>query len=420
MCLLIVKSTNPKFSFLIKKNPSTGMIIKSIRKGHAFGYYDKNDPTRYVIYFKDNDNEISYKEYPNQEFEYINHLRYTSPIFVLNTVHEFLNACRTKQDAEDTNGFSHSIFVNMVNIQPQTLSIIKKIEPYFKDFNISMIKKISGNYQITISTELSFYHLLNFVVVYFGIISILNENDLETTDSFIEKILGSVNILNTPYYIRYIFASRILATPKNFKKFKKMLETPGIKMYFGNTAMQRREYIESILEFKNQIIDIGCGEGSYAIPFSQRLKSILYHAVDIDPECLAKVSRKIIENGIQNILTYDSYTKLQLDNREKYDVIISEVVEHMEEEKSQDIIRYVLENINFNKIVITTPNFEFNKHYHIENFRHDDHKWEYTTEQFKKYINSTINIHSVNANFVGIGDTVDGISTTQAVILTKN
>lgn len=222
MCILFVKSTNPKFSYIIGKNPNSNMVIKAIRKGHAFGYYDKNDPNKYIIYFKDADNEISYREYPNQEFEYLNHLKYTSPIFVLNAINEFFHSNKGKINPDDKDGFENCFEVNLVHIQPSAHHIISKISPFFVDFKIDLVNKISNNYSIKIRTSKSITHLINFAIIYFGIISCVNENDLDFADGLIKKLINCINLLDAPYYIRYIFASRVLCTPKNFKLYKKV------------------------------------------------------------------------------------------------------------------------------------------------------------------------------------------------------
>lgn len=38
---VIIKSKNPKLSFIINKNPNTGMKVKSLRKGTIFNWYDE-------------------------------------------------------------------------------------------------------------------------------------------------------------------------------------------------------------------------------------------------------------------------------------------------------------------------------------------------------------------------------------------
>ena len=51
MCLLKIKSTNPNFSFIIYKNPKTGMQIKSIRQGFGYGFFPNDSENKYIIFF---------------------------------------------------------------------------------------------------------------------------------------------------------------------------------------------------------------------------------------------------------------------------------------------------------------------------------------------------------------------------------
>jgi len=60
MAIIQFSSTNPEFSYVIAKNPASGMSIKSIRKGQAFAWFS-NENT-YNVFFKDADNDLSYKE----------------------------------------------------------------------------------------------------------------------------------------------------------------------------------------------------------------------------------------------------------------------------------------------------------------------------------------------------------------------
>ena len=419
MCIIILNSSNPQFSFIIRKNPASGLQLKSIRKGTAFGYYKKDSNQEFVIYFKDGDGEMSYKESTDQEFEYLNNLQYTSPIFVLNAVSDFFNTVCQKQADDDVEGESNVLFVNLAHIQNKAFNVVEKLEPFFTDVQISIERKVANNYQITIKTKKSLYYLLNFVVVYFGIISWINQNDMDMSDNLIEKLLKCANNIDAEYYTRYIFASRILVTPKNFRKFKPLIEKPNMKLFYGNTALQRRNYIEDRLKFDKPIIDIGCGEGFYAIAFAKKLDpSLKYIAIDTDASCLELVNKKIAKKEITNITTMNSHTDLPRADPTVYDVIISEVVEHMDREKSQEIIRFILDHIKFGKIIITTPNSEFNKFYRLEGkFRHDDHKWEYTRNEFKTYMEETVNGHKVDVQYVDIGDQVDGLTVSQGAII---
>lgn len=53
----------------------------------AYGWY--TDPTTFNVYFKDADNEISYKRHEQEQFEYLNVSRYNTPLFPLNAINEF-------------------------------------------------------------------------------------------------------------------------------------------------------------------------------------------------------------------------------------------------------------------------------------------------------------------------------------------
>jgi hypothetical protein len=86
MGLLTLTSTNPNLSYLLRKNPArTRMMAKPLGKGTLFGWYDKRDPQHgtFVAYFRDGENEVTFRETPDNTFDYLSTLRYTSPRFVL-------------------------------------------------------------------------------------------------------------------------------------------------------------------------------------------------------------------------------------------------------------------------------------------------------------------------------------------------
>lgn len=424
MCLLELTSTNPDFSFVIFKNPENGMQVRAIRKGKAFGYYPENEPNRYIIYFRDDTEEMSYKEETNQSFEYLNKLRYTSPIFVLNAVAEFLSSTTKKQHEKDASGHTNTFKISAVQVDGRAFSTMTRIIRFFDKFQIKITKGAQQTHEIEITTHEPIYILLNFIVVYFGLISAMNENDLDLSENLIEKLINSLNIINAGYYIRYILSSKILLNKKLFENLKSSLETPGIQLQYGNTQTQRLEYIKGSLSFDKPIIDVGCGEGAYTIPFASKLTKLglKYYAVDIDEEELAVVTRKAKEKEL-DIVTLNSHEKLleYLDWNVKYDVIITEVIEHMGNEESQNVIRWVLDNVNFDRIIITTPNVEFNVNYLLgDQLRHEDHKWELTREQFKGYLSDVLIEDGLDVKYLDIGDIVNGVATTQGALITSS
>jgi hypothetical protein len=78
-----------------------------------------------------------------------------------------------------------------------------------------------------------------------------------------------------------------------------------------------------------------------------------------------------------------------------------------------------LRHIDFEYFIITTPNADFNQFYELDGFRHDDHKWEMGKDAFQQWFSNVIKGVGVNTEFVDIGDAVNGIHTTQGVIVRR-
>lgn len=430
MCLLRLLSTNPNFGYVIKKNPASvmPMQVRSIRRGVAFGFYKKNTINEYIVYFQDAQNEISYKEHHNQEFEYLNKLRYNSPIFVLNALTEFFKATYVTNNNYDIDlAYTNTFIVNLVQIDMTAKKIITKFNLYFPDLNIHVKEMAAESYEITITTTKNLYYLLNFVNVYFGLISIINTNDLDFNDGTVSRLINSLNVVNAPYYVRYLISSRVIVSNKIFQKYKNLLEAKDMILNFGNTNYQRRSFIRNKINFDKPIIDIGCGEGFYAIPFSKNLakndESLSYYAVDIDENILEKLKYKLNKQDIcKNIIFHKSVECLleELDNNFHYDVIITEVIEHMDKDESLLLLMNVINNINFSKIIITTPNKDFNKNYILDNqFRHDDHKFELTGTEFMEYIKELNLPDKYKLEYIGVGDIVNNEACSHALIITN-
>lgn len=183
--------------------------------------------------------------------------------------------------------------------------------------------------------------------------------------------------------------------------------------------MQRRTFISSVLSFNKPILDIGCGEGFYAIPYAGKIEST-YYAVDINEELLEVVNRKAKAKEIDNIATFSSLDHfLESYNGEQTDVILTEVVEHMSEDEAAGLVRQIISNVNFEQLIVTTPNADFNYHYELDGFRHEDHKWEMGHGAFREWFAATLEGLAVEAEYSMVGDRVDAIRTTQSAIVRR-
>lgn len=416
MAIVQVRSTNPKFTFLIKKNPGTGMQLRPVRQGMSYGWY--SDDTAFNVYFKDADNDISYKQCEDESFEYLNVSRYNTPLFPLNAINEFFSAPFKAQDDRDESGYEHSFFINMVHVE--RVRYIDFFERHMKEYTFALEHRAHKSYSLTVTTQKSLFHLLHVVSVLCLFLSMFGDEHIDISDAILDKYIRSLNVIDAPFYIRSLFARNFLSTRERYKKYKADIEQTSryaISLEYGGTAMQRRNFISGLLPFNKPILDVGCGEGFYAIPFASKIEC-MYYAVDVNEELLEVVARKAAARKIDNIATFRSLDHfLESYNEENVDVILTEVIEHMDTDTAAALIRQIGSQVNFDRLIITTPNADFNRYYELDGFRHEDHKWEMGREAFRQWFADTARGLSVTYEFVTMGDCVDGIHTTQGVIV---
>ncbi|MNW37264.1 bifunctional 3-demethylubiquinone-9 3-methyltransferase/ 2-octaprenyl-6-hydroxy phenol methylase [compost metagenome] len=418
MAIVQVKSTNPQFSFLIKKNPNSGMILRSIRKGMAYGWY--TDESTYNVYFKDADNEISYKQHEQDNFEYLNVSRYNTPLFPLNAINEFFSSPLKSHDERDTEGYEHTFYISMIHIE--LIRYIEFFEKHLKDFSFEVTLQAHKSYSLTVKTQKSLYQLLHVVSVLCLFLSMFGNEYIDISDSVLDKYIKSINVIDAPFYIRSLFVRNFLSSKDRYNKFKVDLESTSryeIQFAYGGTAFQRRSFIGNVLPFGKSILDVGCGEGFYALSFAGKIEAN-YYAIDVNDEVLDKVKRKAESRQIDNIVTFQSiHHFLEEYSGEQVDIILTEVIEHMSQEESAELIQQIYRDVDFEHFIITTPNADFNQFYELTHFRHDDHKWEMGQEAFQQWMLEVIGESSLQYEFVAIGDGVNHIQTTQGVILKK-
>jgi small RNA 2'-O-methyltransferase len=417
MAIFQLRSDNPRFSFVVGKNPVSGMLLKSVRKGKAFGWF--SDEHTYNVYFKDADTEVSYPKEKEEQFEYNNVSRYNTPLFPLNVVADYFGTASKKLQADDTEGFEHTITVNLVGVENKRY--LAFFHHHFPDFQLEWEELAHQNYRITIKTQKSIFELLNYSNTLFLFLSLMNRTLFDMTDDTIEKYIRNLNVIDAPFFIRYLFARNVLTKKDKFRRYKGLLEETTryeIDFAFGNTAVQRKDWITNHLQFNLPIIDVGCGEGAYTIPYSKKIAPLFVHAIDIDESAREKVKQKAIKQEIDNIILYESIDHfLENDHEEKVDVLLTEVVEHMSEKAAEKLVKKIVQKLHVHKLIITTPNRDFNQFYQIE-LRHDDHKWEMNAEEFRSWIESIIP-DGWDISHAGIGDRVNGFHTTQGAVITR-
>jgi 2-polyprenyl-3-methyl-5-hydroxy-6-metoxy-1,4-benzoquinol methylase len=431
MAFIQFKSNNPNFSFILMKNPETGLTLRRYRQGTFFGYYSKNDNNTYNVYFRDGDDELSFKKSQDEQFEHNDYRRYNSPMFIQGVVNDFFRQHTNGELMEnDKVGYKNEIIINQFYMfNPKYLELIIK---YFKDFNIIYELLNKNNYKINISTETKTFrecvNLIYTISMFYHCI----DKDVWIEESEIERYVRILNNIDAPYFLKYVVKYRVIKSNKKFLAVKNDLEKNNhnqlFEIHYGDTGYQRAEFIkEELSNSTNEILDIGCNDmRNYGMSLVKKLSkdNVFYHAVDIDSEVLEKVNKKAENNGYTNLITYNSLDEyLNIESKEPINIIMSEVFEHVTLDEDTQIITNCLDKLNVSKMIITTPDKRFNSNYLFEDDdkRLDEHIFEMTKEEFQNYFNNLMVKYSDKYiyEFKQIGDKVNNISASQAVIIYK-
>lgn len=436
MSILQVKSQNPDLSYIISKNPNSGILAKSLRKGVVIGYYSKGDNQSYNIFFKDGSDEVSFPSYEGEEYEYLNVTRYNSAYFVVSAIEEVLRSAFKSNEfttpdgpKTDEGGFESSFFINMIHIKNDRY--IDAFNDYFPDYNVEFKLVNHKNYQITITTKRSLFELINFVSLFAIFNVIVNEEPIHLQDENIVKYIKCMNVIDAPYFLRYLFKIRFIKGKnlflRNIDGFGVVCEElskntkKSIQMTFGDTWQARQFSIEERLDFNRNIMDLGCGEGRYIVRFNRYMKDNQYFAIDIDDEVRSLAERKVKNKDLKNVNFFSNLDDFSdsVFADEPLDIICTEVIEHMSEEEAHDLIKKAMSLPNVNSIIITTPDVRFNVNYFMTGFRHHGHVFEWDNIQFQKFVSNCLG--SIDKNYDSqwfpIGDFVDGITPSQGIII---
>lgn len=194
---------------------------------------------------------------------------------------------------------------------------------------------------------------------------------------------------------------------------------------------QRMEAVKNaVLESgAESVIDLGCGEC--------RLTKILLDEKQIKKVTAADVSVHELEKA-KSRLHYDtmqSYRKnkltlmqASLTYRDKrfsgYDcACVVEVIEHIEPLRIPAFERVVFEFAEPETVIVTTPNREYNENYDFlktGSLRHNDHRFEWTREEFKQWTEHICKKFGYTVRINGIGECDENHGTpTQMGVFTK-
>jgi len=371
-----------------------------------------------------------------EEANQIDYQSYCTPLAVLHICNELFSHILKSKDEFSSKNIQ---WLGITQGEADTKSCTIEVPSFYIDSNwyrngkflpskyfngIEVIQQSSRIFSLTISAK-SIFEVFNLLALVSLFTHVTNDYGMFTyiDDSLAQKY-GRIltNIDNVPYFVFYLFIMKAVKSERQFNELKPVFENYlakyGLKadLVLQGTYLQRIYFITNQLEKDIPILDIGCGEFTYYKKMMNKEFSSVYYAVDQDErfERLAEsVSRRYNEDNLIFMKSLEEF-----DSKDTVNILLTEVIEHNLLEDAKGLIRRAL-SYNFNKIIITTPNVEFNQFYTMDSeMRHDDHYFEPTRQEFFDLISECTVEENVNIEFFQLGDSLNGIQPTQGCVIT--
>ena len=435
--ILKIKSKNEHLLDILFKNPNTdyGLYFKSLKNGQIVG--NAVNKNHYEVVFQD----TKYSYLP-EESNQIDFQSYCSPLVVLHICNElFGHVLKSKEEFTE----KPIQWLNLTQGEIDTESCSIEIPSFYIDSNwfrdgrflptkyfegVEIEQQTNRIFKLTVTAK-SVFEAFNLLVLISLFTHITNNYTVFTyIDDQLAQKYGRIltNIENVPYFVFYLFIMKAVKSERQFNELKPIFEEylgrNGLKanLVMQGTYLQRIYYITKQLDLDIPILDIGCGELTYYKRMMAKEFSATYYAVDKDPQferISENISRRYDED---NLVFYNSLD--QFKSGEQINILLTEVIEHNPREEADTLIKGAL-SYNFNKLLITTPNVEFNQYYTMDSeLRHDDHNFELTRKEFEELIEDCIldmsKPEQYKVEFFQLGDSLNDIQPTQGCIITKS
>jgi len=196
-------------------------------------------------------------------------------------------------------------------------------------------------------------------------------------------------------------------------------------------AEQRLSKVMKILESSGakRVLDLGCGEGRLLTELLKNRDFDEIVGVDVSSTALERARRRLRFDDLSP--RQRSRVRLMLgslvyrdDRLTGFDACaVLEVIEHLESYRLKSFERVLFEFARPLRIIITTPNVEYNakfKDLPAGNYRHKDHRFEWTRVQFESWAKGVAGAFGYSVDFQPIGPTDPDLgSPTQMALFTQ-
>lgn len=416
--IISLQSNNPNFSWLIGKNPTALPLGKSIRNGASFGWYETDNI--YMVTFIEgmySNGKNSFPKNHNEDFGYMYASEYCDPLIPLTLITEYFRDAMLKVSEKDLK-YEQSITITSLRLS----NIFYRLIDYFGlQYEIKECEKWSKYVVIKFTTSNTLSTLLSKVSLLLLFLALDEGATINYNYNMIEKYINVMNNCGMPYYPRFMLKIKTIhGNSANADRLLKLLCTDEIKLSSGDTHYARMKFTQNNAIEDGVIMDVGCGELRHMRRLIKNCKK--YIGVERNEEIFDTAKRKVERdyNG-KEIYLYSDFSQIPT---QKIDtLILSEVIEHMEYDEAVGTVRQYISSFRPERVIITTPNVDFNKNYLIQSengLRHVDHKFELNKKQFECFLMDVIIGFEYLNEIYNVGDVVGIDSCTLGAILNRS
>ena len=163
----------------------------------------------------------------------------------------------------------------------------------------------------------------------------------------------------------------------------------------------------------SSVLDLGCGEGKLLKMLLKERQFTRIAGMDVSYRELVKAKERLYWEDMsprqkERITLFQGALHYRDKRLNGYDVaVLVEVIEHMEEDRLDALERVVFEFAQPKRVIVTTPNSEYNvvfESMEAGTMRHDDHRFEWTREEFQTWAHSVAERNGYTVAFDSIGE----------------